>query len=114
MGSRGGGPQDEEEGMKNTQLIKLSEVQDSFEDREKRMGQRSETHSCILCGRKANKHFVAMTTACNLIPMALAKTLDVDDPTPDGASGQGCFPIGPECRRKIPAEFVATAKELGF
>lgn len=54
---------------------------------------------CILCGRKTDSElFVHLSTSYRLISVGQ----EVDE-----ASDQGWFPVGPECAKKLPAEYVS-------
>lgn len=53
---------------------------------------------CILCGKETtNKQFVRLTVFGMLTTV---------EPTED--EDQGYYPVGPECAKRIPVEFVTT------
>lgn len=55
---------------------------------------------CFLCGRETRgERFVHLHVDYYLVPFE----------TDLGDESQGWFPIGPECAKKLPAEFVGSA-----
>lgn len=64
-----------------------------------RLGDHSDT--CFICGRRtAEKLMVHYTTAGELT------NTTTEDLSPWDRESQGCFPIGPECAKKLPKGYV--------
>ena len=52
--------------------------------------------NCFVCGKKTNEEFfVHYTTDGNLVTYKS-----------NPENSQGCFPIGPSCKNKLPKEFI--------
>lgn len=63
--------------------------------------------NCCLCGKRtgnaAKTALVLSSIMATAIPLAEVAELDGFD---EGADTLGCFPIGRECRKRLPAAFV--------
>ena len=57
---------------------------------------------CILCGKPTK----GWKYAVHCVNGWLEEIIPVDQEWPDEASEMGMWPIGPECRKKLPAEYV--------
>jgi len=81
--------------------IKTYEIYESPKKQanEERFGNKS--NSCICCGRPtADKLFIHASTHW------VAVNTTEDDLSSIGMESQGAFPIGPECAKKFPKEFI--------
>lgn len=57
--------------------------------------------SCIVCGKRTNEKFFIHAST----DWVAVNILD-DDLTHYGSESQGCFPIGSDCAKKLPKEFI--------
>jgi hypothetical protein len=74
--------------------INLYSVRSSrYDDNVERLGDHSDT--CFLCGKRTSEDLFVHYTSCG--------ELTNDNSHPES---QGCFPIGPECAKKLPKDFV--------
>ena len=61
--------------------------------------------NCIICGRRTNrKYHLHMTVDGDFVPTHYEG--DDKGELSDGSQSQGCFPIGPICKKKFPKEYI--------
>ena len=79
-----------------TKEIYLEDVRSAkYDDNVERLGEHSDT--CFLCGKRtAENYYVHFTTDGSFTN------------NPEHPDSQGLFPVGNECRKKLPADFITT------
>lgn len=85
--------------IKTHELIKSNKYDSNVE----RLGYHADTCEC--CGRRtAEKQFVHYTTSGDVVNSEQEDLSSID------RESQGFFPIGPECAKKYPKEFIFNLK----
>lgn len=75
----------------------LEDIQSTnYESNLKKYGE--DSNSCICCGKRLNLE------ACRWINLLIDGSIASHDY--GGEESQGAFPVGPECSKKIPKEFL--------
>jgi hypothetical protein len=81
------------------QITQLNEIDRSevissrYDDNVERLGEHSDT--CFLCGKRTNEELHVHYTTSGMLTN-----------NPNHPESQGCFPVGPECAKKLPKDFI--------
>jgi len=85
--------------MKNTNQIPIDEIRkESYYDTIEKIGE--DTNTCFICGKR-----IKNISTANYIHIYTNGTI-VSNEMPEDENSQGCFPIGPNCSKKLPKNFI--------